>query len=73
MLPECVRFEHAINKANLRDVAGAELARRILTITARRRPTQAKAAKLLGIDQPKESALTRGNCPVFPENACFIL
>ena len=32
VLPEYVRFEHAVNKAGLRDVAGAGLTRQILTI-----------------------------------------
>jgi predicted XRE-type DNA-binding protein len=41
-------------------LAKAELARQILNIIAKRRLTQAKAAELLGIDQPKVSALTRG-------------
>ena len=40
--------------------ARAELARRILNIIARRRLTQAQAAELLGIDQPKVSALSPG-------------
>jgi predicted XRE-type DNA-binding protein len=43
----------------------AELARRISTIIARRRLTQAAAAELLGIDQPKVSALIRGKLTGF--------
>jgi hypothetical protein len=44
-----VRFEHALNKADLRDGANkAELARQILYIVAKRRPTQTKAAELHG-------------------------
>ena len=38
----------------------AELVRRIRDAIAERKLTQAKAAKLLGLDQPKVSALVRG-------------
>ena len=41
-------------------LAKAELARAISLAIAKRRMTQAQAAQLLGIDQPKVSALTRG-------------
>jgi predicted XRE-type DNA-binding protein len=41
-------------------LAKAELARRISLIIAERRLTQVEAALLLGIDQPKISALVRG-------------
>jgi predicted XRE-type DNA-binding protein len=41
-------------------LAKAELARRISEIIAERRLTQLEAAALLGIDQPKISALVRG-------------
>ncbi len=41
-------------------LAKAELARRISGIIAERRLTQLEAAALLGIDQPKISALVRG-------------
>jgi predicted XRE-type DNA-binding protein len=41
-------------------LAKAELARRISEIIAERRLTQLAAAALLGIDQPKISALVRG-------------
>jgi predicted XRE-type DNA-binding protein len=41
-------------------LAKAELARRISEIIAERRLTQLDAAALLGIDQPKVSALVRG-------------
>jgi predicted XRE-type DNA-binding protein len=41
-------------------VAKAELARRISEIVAERGLTQLEAAGLLGIDQPKISALVRG-------------
>ena len=40
--------------------AKAELARKISQIVAERHLTQAEAAELLGIDQPKISALMRG-------------
>jgi len=41
-------------------LAKAELVQRIRDIIAGRRLTQAKAAELLGLDQPKVSALVRG-------------
>ena len=41
-------------------LAKAELARHICDIIARRKLTQARAAALLGVDQPKVSALMRG-------------
>ena len=41
-------------------LAKAELVRRIRDLIAGRKLTQAKAAELLGIDQPKVSALARG-------------
>ncbi len=41
-------------------LAKAQLARVIGDIIARRRLTQAQAAELLGVDQPKVSALRRG-------------
>jgi len=41
-------------------LAKAELARKISEIIAKRRLTQLEAAELLGIDQPKISALVRG-------------
>ena len=41
-------------------LAKAELARRIGSIIKRRRLSQARAAAVLGIDQPKVSALLRG-------------
>jgi predicted XRE-type DNA-binding protein len=43
----------------------AELAYQIATIIERRRWTQARAAKALGIDQPKVSALVRGRLAGF--------
>jgi predicted XRE-type DNA-binding protein len=41
-------------------LAKAELVRRIRDIIAERKLTQARAAQLLGLDQPKVSALLRG-------------
>jgi predicted XRE-type DNA-binding protein len=41
-------------------LAKAELVKRIRDLLAERKLTQAKAAKLLGLDQPKVSALVRG-------------
>lgn len=41
-------------------LAKAELVRRIRDLIGERKLTQAKAADLLGIDQPKVSALLRG-------------
>jgi predicted XRE-type DNA-binding protein len=52
-------------------LAKAELARQILNIIARRRLTQAQAADLLGIDQPKVSALTRGRLSGFSMERLF--
>ncbi len=52
-------------------LAKAELAPQILNIIARRRLTQAQAAELLGIDQPKVSALTRGKLSGFSMERLF--
>ena len=46
-------------------LAKAELAQKITAVIARRRLTQAEAAKLLGVDQPKVSALKRGRLSGF--------
>ena len=46
-------------------LAKAELARQIGDIIARRRLTQATAARLLGVDQPKVSALLHGRLAGF--------
>ena len=46
-------------------LAKAELAQKITAILTRRRLTQAEAAKLLGVDQPKVSALKRGRLSGF--------
>lgn len=46
-------------------LAKAELAGKIAALILERRLTQAKAAKLLGIDQPKVSYLLRGHLTGF--------
>ncbi|ETX05221.1 helix-turn-helix domain-containing protein [Candidatus Entotheonella palauensis] len=46
-------------------LAKAELARRIGGIIKRRRLSQAQAAEVLGLDQPKVSALLRGKLEGF--------
>jgi len=46
-------------------LAKAELAQKITSILAQRRLTQVEAAKLLGVDQPKISALKRGRLSGF--------
>ncbi len=46
-------------------IAKAELARQICNIISRRKLTQKAAAELLGIDQPKVSALLRGKLTGF--------
>ena len=46
-------------------LAKAALARAISTLIAERRLTQVQAAELLGIDQPKVSALMRGRLAGF--------
>jgi predicted XRE-type DNA-binding protein len=46
-------------------LAKAELARKIAELIAKRRMTQAAAAELLSIDQPKVSALVRGRLAGF--------
>ncbi|OGQ86178.1 MAG: XRE family transcriptional regulator, partial [Deltaproteobacteria bacterium RIFOXYA12_FULL_58_15] len=46
-------------------LAKAELARKIGDVIQHRRLTQTRAAKLLGIDQPKVSALIRGRLTGF--------
>jgi predicted XRE-type DNA-binding protein len=52
-------------------LAKAELARQILNIITKRRLTQTQAAELLGIDQPKVSALTRGKLSGFSMERLF--
>lgn len=51
--------------------AKAELARHILSIIAKRHLAQAKAAEILGIDQPKVSALMRGRLRGFSLERLF--
>jgi len=46
-------------------LAKAELAARIAEVISSKRATQAEAARLLGIDQPKVSALLRGRLSGF--------
>jgi predicted XRE-type DNA-binding protein len=46
-------------------LAKAELARKIAALIAKRRLTQAAAADLLNVDQPKVSALVRGRLAGF--------
>jgi predicted XRE-type DNA-binding protein len=52
-------------------LAKAELVRRICTILAERKLTQARAAALLGVDQPKVSALVRGKLDGFSTDRLF--
>jgi predicted XRE-type DNA-binding protein len=46
-------------------LAKAQLAQRIADIIAEQKLTQARAAAILGVDQPKVSALVRGNLEGF--------
>src|SRR4051795_11770562 len=52
-------------------LAKAELVQRISDIIAERKLTQAGAARLLGIDQPKVSALLRGKLEGFSIDRLF--
>src|SRR5262245_17932809 len=52
-------------------IAKAELVQRISDIIAERKLTQIRAAKLLGIDQPKVSALLRGKFDGFSTDRLF--
>src|SRR3954468_19651173 len=52
-------------------LAKAELVQRISDAIAERKLTQARAAKLLGIDQPKVSALLRGKLEGFSIDRLF--
>jgi predicted XRE-type DNA-binding protein len=52
-------------------LAKAQLVQRIADIIAERKLTQARAAKLLGIDQPKVSALLRGRLDGFSTDRLF--
>jgi predicted XRE-type DNA-binding protein len=52
-------------------LAKAELVQRIADIIAERKLTQVRAAKLLGIDQPKVSALLKGKLDGFSTDRLF--
>jgi predicted XRE-type DNA-binding protein len=52
-------------------LAKAEFVQRIVDIIAERKLTQARAAKLLGVDQPKVSALLRGKLDEFSTDLLF--
>jgi predicted XRE-type DNA-binding protein len=52
-------------------LAKAEIVQRICDIIAERRLTQTKAASLLGVDQPKISALMRGKLDGFSLDRLF--
>src|SRR3954453_14087958 len=52
-------------------LAKAELVQRISDVIAERKLTQARAAKVLGIDQPKVSALLRGKLDGFSIDRLF--
>ncbi len=52
-------------------LAKAELVQRIRDLIAERKLTQAKAAELLGLDQPKVSALVRGRVEVYTIDRLF--
>jgi predicted XRE-type DNA-binding protein len=52
-------------------LAKAKLAQRICDIIAERKLTQARAAAVLGIDQPKVSALFRGRLDGFSTDRLF--
>ena len=52
-------------------LAKAELVQRITDIIAQRNLTQARAAKVLGIDQPKISTLLRGKLDGFSIDRLF--
>ena len=52
-------------------LAKAKLAHQICTIIQSRNLTQVEAAEILGINQPKVSALTRGNLDGFSSERLF--
>lgn len=52
-------------------MAKADLVSRISEIIARRGLTQAQAAEILGVNQPKVSALIRGNLDGFSTDRLF--
>jgi predicted XRE-type DNA-binding protein len=51
-------------------LAKSELVARILKTIRARRPTQAKAAELMGITQPKVSTLLSGRLAGSPRSGC---
>ena len=53
------------------ELAKAELARQIVAIISERNLKQVEAAKILGIDQPKVSALVRGRLSGFSLERLF--
>ena len=53
------------------ELAKAELARQIVAILSRRNLKQVEAAEILGIDQPKVSALVRGRLEGFSLERLF--
>lgn len=53
--------------------AKAELVLQMLSVISQKRLTQSKAAKLMGIDQPKVSALFNGNFSGFSTDRLFRL
>ncbi|MBE9047687.1 XRE family transcriptional regulator [Pleurocapsales cyanobacterium LEGE 10410] len=52
-------------------LAKAELANQICTVIQERNLTQVEAANILGVNQPKVSALTRGNLDGFSSDRLF--
>ena len=58
-------FEDLGHARPAESLAKAELARKIAELIAKRRLTQAAAAELLNVDQPKVSALVRGRLAGF--------
>ncbi len=58
-------FEELGHSRPAEALAKAELARKIAELIAKRRLTQAAAAELLHVDQPKVSALARGRLAGF--------
>jgi len=58
-------FEDLAHPRPAEALAKAELARKIAELIAERRLTQAAAAELLNVDQPKISALVRGRLAGF--------
>lgn len=52
-------------------IAKAQLAHQICEVIKERKLTQVEAAEILGINQPKVSALTRGNLDGFSSDRLF--